>query len=73
MIKIDNKDREYLKKSNIDIDEALKAEDFWKVLDIINEAIIFNILDNDDEPDSHGIYLQKIYDRIYMQNKDGFQ
>lgn len=39
-----------------------------ELLDTIDDLIVDNILGNNDEPDSKGIELQKIYDQIYNQN-----
>lgn len=56
-------------KSHIENIEDLIAEgDIQVVLDAIDDAIVDNILGNDDEPDSEGIKLQKIYDEIFDQN-----
>lgn len=67
MIQVSEQDRAYLLKNGIDISDALAADDFQTALDVIDDAIIENILCNNDEPDMVGIELQKIYDRINSQ------
>ena len=51
-----------------EIDEYVKQDDVQKMLDVIDDVIVDNILANNDEPDSEGIKLQKIYDEIFNQN-----
>lgn len=50
------------------ITELVQSDDVQKVLDAIDDAIVDNILGNDDEPDEDGIKLQKMYDEIANQN-----
>lgn len=50
------------------IEDIVKSGDVQAVLDAIDDVIVDNILANNDEPDSEGIKLQKIYDEIFNQN-----
>lgn len=50
------------------IEELIKSYDVDDVLDAIDAVIVDNILANNDEPDSVGIKLQKVYDEIFNQN-----
>lgn len=50
------------------IKELVEADDVNDVLDAIDTVIVDNILANNDEPDSEGIKLQKVYDEIFNQN-----
>ena len=50
------------------IEDLLKNDDVQLVLDAIDDAIVDNILANNDEPDEEGVKLQKIYDEIFNQN-----
>lgn len=70
MVIISKEDIEYLKDNCIDISKAMQSDDIEKVLEIIDDAIVDNIVDNNDEPDAHGIRLQHIYDRINADNKN---
>lgn len=72
MIKISKEDKEYLEKYNIDI-PVDSIEDLPNALEIIDDAIVDNIVDHNDEPDSHGIRLQRIYDRIWADNRDEYE
>ena len=72
MIKILNEDKEYLKKYNIDIWDKVEKNELQEALDIIDDAIVDDIVDHDDEPSKHGIRLQRIYDRIRADNIDMF-
>jgi hypothetical protein len=69
MITISKEDIEYLKDNCIDISKPMQNDDVEKVLEIIDDAIVHNIVDNNDEPDETGIYLQRIYDRIKADNR----
>ena len=69
MVIISKEDIEYLKDNCIDISKAMQSDDIEKVLEIIDDAIVDNIVDNNDEPDDIGIYLQRIYDRIKADNR----
>lgn len=69
MIKISKEDKEYLGKYNIVI-PIDSIEDLPNALEIIDDAIADNIVDHNDEPDAHGIRLQRIYDRIWADNRD---
>lgn len=69
MITISKEDIEYLKDNCIDISKPMQNDDVEKVLEIIDDAIVDNIVDNNDEPDETGIYLQRIYDRIKADNR----
>ena len=55
---------EYLQHHGIDVLQVLKDNDLDLVLEIIDAAIVDDIVDNHDEITTHGIYLQKIYDQI---------
>ena len=55
---------EYLQRHGIDVLQALKDNDLDLVLEIIDAAIVDDIVDNHDEITTHGIYLQRIYDQI---------
>lgn len=68
MIHITNKQKEYLESQSVDIKAALEADDLDALLDIIDDAIVENIVTHDDEPDETGIALQRVYDQIYNQN-----
>lgn len=69
MITISKEDIEYLKYNCIDISKPMQNDDVEKILEIIDDAIVDNIVDNNDEPDETGIYLQRIYDRIKADNR----
>lgn len=69
MVIISKEDIEYLKDNCIDISKPMQNDDIEKVLEIIDDAIVDNIVDNNDEPDEMGIYLQRIYDRIKADNR----
>lgn len=70
MIKILSEDKEYLNKYNIDIWDKVEKNELQEALDIIDDAIVDDIVDHDDEPSKHGIRLQRIYDRIRADNID---
>lgn len=59
---------EVLKGYIENIEDLITSGDVQKVLDAIDDEIVDNILANNDEPDSEGIKLQKIYDEIFYQN-----
>lgn len=59
---------EILKPYIENIDKLVQNGSVQEVLDAIDDAIVDNILGNDDEPDEGGIKLQKMYDEIYNQN-----
>ena len=69
MVTVSKEDIEYLRDNRVDISKAMKNDDVEKVLEIIDDAIVDNIVDNNDEPDETGIYLQRIYDRIKADNR----
>ena len=48
--------------------ELIAKDDVQALLDEIDNVIVDNILANNEEPDSEGILLQRIYDQIYTQN-----
>ena len=50
------------------IEQIIATGNVQLVLDAIDDLIVDNILGNNDEPDSEGIMLQKIYDEIFNQN-----
>lgn len=50
------------------IEDLVAEDDVQAVLDAIDDAIVDNILGNNDEPDEEGIKLQNIYDEIYFLN-----
>ena len=56
---------EMLKSYIEDIENMIAEGDVQTVLDAIDDAIVDNILGNDDEPADEGIKLQKIYDEIF--------
>ena len=72
MIKIKKEYAEYLEKSNVDISGAIERDDLWEALEIIGDAVVDNIVDHNDEPDAHGIRLQRIYDCIRADNIDDY-
>ena len=51
-----------------DIETIIATDNVQLVLDAIDDIILDNILGNNDEPDSEGMLLQRIYDEISNQN-----
>ena len=69
MIRITEEQKEYLKEQSVDIIDALEKDNLRELLEIINDAILENIVNHNDEPDEIGIKLQRIYDQIrFIQN-----
>jgi len=68
MIYITEEQKEYLKKQSVDVEDALKKDDLEALLEVIDDAVVSNILKHNDEPDEIGIRLQRIYDEICNQN-----
>ena len=72
MIKIQKEDAEFLELSNLVISSFSEIDDLPDLLDYIDDAIVANIVSHHDEPDKHGIKLQRIYDRIRAENIDDY-
>ncbi|EHL19791.1 hypothetical protein HMPREF9628_01307 [Peptoanaerobacter stomatis] len=70
MIIVSDDEKKYLKKYISDIDEYIEKDDLQNFLDRIDDEIVSNILGNDDEPNSEGRKLQKIYDNIVYENRN---
>lgn len=51
-----------------DLEKLIEKGDVQALLDEIDNVIVDNILANNEEPDSEGIMLQRIYDQIFNQN-----
>lgn len=51
-----------------DLEKLIENGDVQALLDEIDNVIVDNILANNEEPDSEGIMLQRIYDQIFNQN-----
>lgn len=68
MIKVTDAQRKVLEQYFDNLDELLEMEDINEFLDIVDDQIIFNILENNDEPDDEGVRLQLIWDQIFNQN-----
>ena len=56
-----------LLKNGIDPDTFSNPE---KLLEVIDDVIVENIVNNNDEPDRSGIALQRVYDRL-RRTEDG--
>lgn len=65
---IKNEQIEALKPYIENIEDLIAEDNVQLLLDVIDDAIVENILGNDDEPDAEGIKLQKVYDEIFNQN-----
>ena len=68
MILVKQEHLDYLQEAKIDISSALSSNDLDLVLEIIDDAIVDDIVDNDDVISKHGIFLQRIYDQINADN-----
>ncbi len=68
MIKITEEQKSFLYEQDIDITEAISTDNVDLLLEVVDDAIVDNIVDNNDEPDEIGIKLQRIYDQIRNQN-----
>lgn len=64
MINLTLEQIEYLNDIGISVSGYLDSDDLDGLLEEIDDAIIENIVNNDDEPDDVGIELQKLYDLI---------
>ena len=51
-----------------DLEKLIENGDVQALLDEVDNVIVDNIIANNEEPDSEGIMLQRIYDQIYNQN-----
>lgn len=64
----------YLSKQGVDVKPFIEKNEFWQMLDFIDDAIVENMVTNKvepDEPDEIGIKMQKIYDEIrFVQNDE---
>ena len=65
---VTTKQIEALKLYIPNIEKIIATGNVQLVLSTIDDLIVDNILGNNDEPDSTGIMLQKIYDEIFNQN-----
>lgn len=71
MINITEEQKAYLREQNIEFEDALNKDDLEALLEIIDDAVVENIVMHGDEPDETGIRLQRIYDQIrYIQNAE---
>lgn len=71
MINITEEQKAYLREHDIEFEEALNKDDLEALLEIIDDAVVENIVTHGDEPDETGIRLQRIYDQIrYVQNAE---
>lgn len=69
MIIITEQQKAYLKERSVPFEDALAADDLDALLEIIDDAVVENIVTHNDEPDEVGIQLQRIYDQIrFVQN-----
>lgn len=50
------------------IEELISADDVDALLDAVDDAVVDNILGNNNEPDEEGRRIQGIYDDIAAQN-----
>lgn len=66
MIKLNEKQKEILRKYNIDY---LKYKEINELLDEINDKMI-SYVDYKDEPLEEFIELEKVYDEIFYQNEE---
>ena len=71
MINITEEQKAYLREQDIEFEEVLNKDDLEALLEIIDDAVVENIVTHGDEPDETGIRLQRIYDQIrYVQNAE---
>lgn len=69
MINITEEQKTYLREQGVEFEDALYRGDLEALLEVIDDAIVENIVTHGDEPDENGIRLQRIYDQIrYIQN-----
>ena len=68
MIKITEEQKSFLYNQDIDITDAISTDNVDLLLEVVDDAIVDNIVDNNEEPDEIGIKLQRIYDQIRNQN-----
>ena len=60
--------KETLSRYIPDLEKLIESSDVQALLDEIDNVIVDNILANNEEPDSEGIMLQRIYDQLFNQN-----
>ena len=71
MINITEEQKAYFQTQDIEFEEVLNKDDLEALLEIIDDAVVENIVTHGDEPDETGIRLQRIYDQIrYVQNAE---
>ena len=69
MINITEEQKAYLQDHAVEVEDALEKDDLEALLEIIDDAVVENIVTHGDEPDMVGIQLHRIYDEIrYIQN-----
>ena len=69
MINITEEQKAYLRDHAVEFEKAREKDDLAALLEIIDDAVVENIVTHGDEPDMVGIQLQRIYDEIrYIQN-----
>ena len=71
MINITEEQKAYLREQGVAFEDALGKDDLESLLEIIDDAVVENIVMHGDEPDEVGIRLQRIYDQIrFIQNAE---
>ena len=71
MINITKEQKTYLREQGVPFEDALEKDDLQALLEVIDDAVVDNIVTHNDEPDEIGIRLQRIYDEIrFIQNAE---
>ncbi len=70
MINITEDQKAFLCEQGVAFDDSLEKDDLETLPEIIDDAIVDNIVEHNDESDEIGIQLQRIYDQIrFIQNE----
>ena len=72
MIKIQEKDRINLKKIISNFEHYLKDDDFWGLIDELDDKYVEEAMSNNDEPTDFAYIIERTRDNIYYDNVEDY-
>lgn len=73
MIKVSDNDKKILKRAIKNFDEYFRNEDFWNIIDELDDIYNDEAMSNDGEPTDYAYDIERVRDHLYDDNIEEYR
>lgn len=73
MIKVSDNDKKILNRAIKNFDEYFRNEDFWSIIDELDDIYNDEAMSNDGEPTDYAYDIERVRDHLYDDNIEEYR